>query len=67
MKSYTWHCIACGAQNHESDGECQFCKCGGLQCRRDNCSDPQHFHAEHTADDPVKGCKLCHAVQGGEK
>lgn len=38
-----WYCNACEAQNHVTDGECQFCECDGAECRRDNCSDPKHF------------------------
>lgn len=33
-----WYCSACEAQNHEIDGECQYCECGGENCARDNCS-----------------------------
>jgi len=33
-----WNCNVCRSQNHEIDGECQFCACGGTDCRRDNCS-----------------------------
>ena len=41
MKSEFWYCNVCGAQNHESDGECQYCECGGKgKCERDNCSGP---------------------------
>jgi len=38
-----WYCKACNAQNHVSDGECQYCECDGKQCKRDNCSDPAHL------------------------
>lgn len=38
-----WYCNVCGAQNHESDRECQYCECRGPECERDNCSDPRHF------------------------
>jgi len=37
-----WYCVACGAENDEIDGECQFCECGGEDCWRDNCSSPLH-------------------------
>ena len=37
-----WYCNACNAQNHETDGECQYCDCGGAECVRDNCSGPAH-------------------------
>jgi hypothetical protein len=39
----TWVCQACEAVNSEYDGECQFCDCGGSECKRGNCSDPKHF------------------------
>lgn len=38
-----WQCNVCGAQNHDLDGECQFCDCEGRECKRDNCADPLHF------------------------
>lgn len=38
-----WYCNACGAQNHEQDGECQYCECGGAACLRDSCSGSAHF------------------------
>ncbi len=41
-----WYCNVCGAQNHEIDGECQYCECGGAEGARDNCSDPAHFASE---------------------
>lgn len=41
-----WYCNVCQAQNHETDGECQFCECGGRECQRDNCSDPRHFEGD---------------------
>lgn len=41
-RSPFWYCVACGAQNHELDGECQYCECEGADCKRDNCSDPAH-------------------------
>lgn len=37
-----WNCNVCGAQNSELDGECQFCECGGKDCKRNNCSGPNH-------------------------
>lgn len=50
-----WYCNVCRAQNHVIDGECQYCECQGLACKRDNCSDPKHFAA-------IPG----HAVRGEE-
>jgi hypothetical protein len=38
-----WYCNVCGAQNHEEDGECQYCSCEGAECMRDSCSDDAHF------------------------
>ena len=35
-----WNCIACGAQNSREDGTCQFCECGGVDCKRDSCDGP---------------------------
>lgn len=52
-----WYCNVCHAQNHETDGECQYCDCGGVTCERDNCSAPEHFHTEH--DEPIDVCRLC--------
>src|SRR5262245_14001503 len=43
MRGVFWKCCACGAQNHETDGECQFCECGGAECKRDNCSGRDHL------------------------
>lgn len=37
-----WSCKVCGAQNHETDGECQYCDCEGMNCKRDNCHGPYH-------------------------
>lgn len=37
-----WTCRACQAVNSVVDGECQFCDCDGLECKRDNCSGPDH-------------------------
>lgn len=55
-----WNCVACGAQNSSYDGECQYCDCGGLECKRDSCSEPEHFHAEHVSDEePLPHCTLC--------
>ncbi len=54
-----WECNACGSQNSSNDGECQFCCCEGAECKRDSCSEPEHFHAEHTEEDKVTGCTLC--------
>ena len=46
-----WYCNACGAQNSHIDGECQYCECEGLNCKRENCSEPQHFlHFDALAD-----------------
>ena len=41
-----WRCVACGTQNHETDGDCQYCECGGAACKRDNCDDPRHVFAD---------------------
>lgn len=46
-----WICEVCGAQNHESDGECQYCECEGPNCQRNNCSDPCHFMTEEEYQD----------------
>lgn len=55
-----WYCNACEAQNSREDGECQFCECGGLGCKRDSCSAPEHFHADHLAEgEPFELCPLC--------
>jgi hypothetical protein len=55
-----WNCNACHALNHVVDGECQFCECGGIECERNNCSAPEHFHAEHLGDcAPEESCPLC--------
>lgn len=56
-----WHCNVCDAQNSVVDGECQFCDCEGLECQRDNCSDPAHFHADHLNEPNglVPECYLC--------
>ena len=60
VRGYWWLCGACGAQNSREDGECQFCACGGLECKRDNCSTPEHFHADHVAEaEPEPACPLC--------
>ena len=40
----SWTCCACGAENSRLDGECQSCDCEGMDCKRDSCSDPLHFH-----------------------
>jgi hypothetical protein len=60
-RSVFWNCNACGAQNHEDDGECQYCECGGVTCGRDSCSDPRHFcpdTIEHAACDSARRCVL---------
>jgi len=44
-----WSCNVCHAQNHEMDGECQYCECQGEDCQRDNCADPKHFAGEEGA------------------
>lgn len=54
-----WYCNACRAQNSRLDGECQFCECGGLDCKRDSCSWPEHFHADHLAEGFFIGCAIC--------
>jgi hypothetical protein len=41
-RSPFWHCNVCNAQNHETDGECQYCECLGAACKRDNCDGPEH-------------------------
>jgi hypothetical protein len=40
-----WTCVACDAVNSNEDAECQYCECGGDGCRRDVCSDAEHFPA----------------------
>ena len=61
MKSrYFWTCNVCGAQNSREDGECQFCECGGIDCKRDACSAVEHFHAEHL-EEVNADCVLCAA------
>lgn len=55
-----WYCNVCESQNSREDGECQFCECGGLECKRDSCSEPEHFHRDHVAESEAHpGCKLC--------
>jgi hypothetical protein len=44
-----WYCNVCNAQNHRSDGECQYCECGGPECWRDNCSGPDHGEPDSDA------------------
>jgi hypothetical protein len=41
-----WYCNACESQNSRLDGECQFCECGGVSCKRDHCSDVLHFEGD---------------------
>ena len=63
---YFWHCNVCDAQNSREDGECQYCECGGPECKRDSCSAPEHFHATYHGADregPFTGCSLCFPVQ----
>jgi hypothetical protein len=61
----TWACNVCNAENSMYDGECQFCECGGVNCKRDNCSAPEHFHADHVSGEGADGpysqidCELC--------
>jgi hypothetical protein len=63
MNRNFWYCNVCNAQNHVEDGECQYCECGGLECKRDNCSAPEHFHAEHDGTfECVPPCPLCAQV-----
>jgi len=45
-RSEFWNCNVCGAQNHQEDGECQFCECQGKDCKRDNCSGAKHFEGQ---------------------
>ncbi len=47
-----WYCNVCNAQNHENDGECQYCECGGAECKRDNCSGPTCRMLPMTHDTP---------------
>lgn len=42
MNKYFWYCNVCHAQNSREDGECQFCECEGMDCKRDNCSGQWH-------------------------
>lgn len=42
-----WYCCACGAQNSRLDGECQYCECPGLGCKRDSCSGPCVSRDDH--------------------
>lgn len=42
MASPWWYCNVCNAQNHEEDGECQYCECTGADCKRDTCSGSRH-------------------------
>lgn len=41
-----WTCISCDAINSTVDAECQFCECGGADCRRDTCSGANHLKKE---------------------
>jgi hypothetical protein len=60
-----WYCNVCDAQNSIIDGECQYCECQGLECKRDNCSCPEHFHQDHIDEnEPVPECKLCQLKKG---
>jgi hypothetical protein len=61
-----WYCNVCGGQNSCLDGECQYCECGGMECKRSNCSEPQHFHADHVSGEDgtfgpysLNECPLC--------
>lgn len=51
MRNEFWDCEVCGAQNHEIDGECQYCECEGPSCKRHNCSEPCHFMTEEQYKD----------------
>lgn len=53
MPGVFWYCGQCGAQNHETDGECQFCECQGAECARETCSGSRH----HVEPDPF--CRRC--------
>lgn len=67
-KGQWWWCNVCDAQNHETDGECQFCECEGMECKRENCADPAHFHADHLTDGVSHPkCYVCAALaqEGG--
>lgn len=60
MTRTDWRCNVCEAINSEIDGECQFCDCGGVECKRDNCSEPEHFHADHIKEGELQhNCALC--------
>lgn len=57
----TWNCNVCGAQNHEIDGQCQYCKCLGADCKRDNCDGPHPWKCvfcgkEHGAEEVECEC-----------
>jgi len=59
-----WSCNVCEAQNSIIDGECQFCECQGLSCKRDNCSWPEHFHTDHILENTKnEDCILCQNQQ----
>jgi hypothetical protein len=53
--NHFWYCVACKAQNSVVDGECQYCECGGVACKRDNCSDPKHFEPVDRFDERLLG------------
>lgn len=46
-----WYCNVCKAQNHYTDGECQYCDCGGDDCQRDNCADDRHPYSKEESHD----------------
>jgi hypothetical protein len=50
MGKYFWYCNVCEAQNSVEDGECQFCECGGVECKRDNCSGDLHVYETDDAE-----------------
>jgi hypothetical protein len=56
-----WYCNACDAQNHVSDGTCQYCDCGGAECERDSCDDVRHFCPDtdaHAHCETARDCRL---------
>ena len=60
MKNNNWYCDVCTAQNSVIDGECQWCVCRGVDCKRSNCSQPEHFHADHVKENERQhNCAAC--------
>jgi hypothetical protein len=55
-----WYCNVCGFQNSRIDGECQFCECEGITCRKDSCSDPNHFNPVQELLGLVRALMDCH-------